>query len=91
MATAFLLSWDRHRYVELILSLNNDYAKQQKNYPKNLTYIYGLMVEFNPTMPTAVSEGRNKGINFGNVAVKPGTGGDGDHGGGGRTVRKIEC
>ena len=30
-------------------------------------------------------------MNFGNVAVEPGTGGDGDHGGGGGTVRKIEC
>ena len=30
-------------------------------------------------------------MNFGNVAVKPGTGGDRDHGGGGITGRNIEC
>ena len=30
-------------------------------------------------------------MNFGNIAVKTGTGGNGDHGGGGGTVRKIEC
>ena len=29
LATAFLLSSDRRRYGELILSLKNDYAKQQ--------------------------------------------------------------
>ena len=31
LATAFLLSSDRRRYGELILSLKNDYAKQQKH------------------------------------------------------------
>ena len=30
-------------------------------------------------------------MNFGNVVAKPGTGGDGDHGGGRTTARKIEC
>ena len=45
LATAFLLSSDRRRYGELILSLKNDYAKQQKN-PKSLTEIYGMMVAF---------------------------------------------
>ena len=50
------------------------------------------MVAFDPTRPTPVSGGRNEGMNFGNVAVEPGTRGDGDHdGGGGGTVRKIEC
>ena len=49
------------------------------------------MVAFKPTRSTPVSGGRNKGINFGNVAVKPGTMGERDHGGGGSTVRKIEC
>ena len=60
MATAFLLSSDRHRYGELILTLKNDYVKQQKNYPKTLTDMYGLMVAFDPTMPTAVSGSRTK-------------------------------
>ena len=30
-------------------------------------------------------------MHFGNVTVEPGTGGEGDHGGGGATFRKIEC
>ena len=37
LATAFLLSSDRHWYGELILSLKSDYANQQNNYPKTLT------------------------------------------------------
>ena len=53
--------------------------------------MYGLMVAFGPTRATAVSGGRNEGMHFGNVEAKPGTGGDGDHGGGSATARKIEC
>ena len=75
LATAFLLSLDRRRYGDLILSLKNDYANQQKNYPKTLTDMYGLMVAFEPTRSTPVSGGRNEGMNFGNMAVEPGTGG----------------
>ena len=75
MATDFLLSSDRRWYGELILSPKNDYAKQQKNYPKTLTDMNGLMVAFEPTRATAVSGGRNEGMNFGNVATEPGTGG----------------
>ena len=48
LATAFLLSSYRRRYGELIMALKNDYDKQQHNYPKILTYIYGLMVTFEP-------------------------------------------
>ena len=51
--------------------------------------MYGLMVAFEPTRPIAVSGGRNEGMNFGNMAVELGTGGDGDHSGGGGTVRNI--
>ena len=91
LATALLLSSDRRRYGKLILALKNDYAKKQKNHPKTLTDMYGLMVAFEPTRATSVSGERNEGMNFGNVAAKPGTGGDGDHGGGISTVRKIEC
>ena len=91
MATAFLLILERLWYDELILLPKNDYSKQQKNYPKTLTDMYRLMVAFDPTRPTPVSGGRNKGMKFGNVAVEPGTEGDGDHGGGGGTVRNIEC
>ena len=46
---------------------------------------------FETTRPTLVSGGRNEGMNFGNVAVESGIGGDGYHGGGGGTGRKIEC
>ena len=53
--------------------------------------MYGLMVDFEHTRPTTVSGGRNKGMNFRNVAVEPGTGGDGDHSSGGDIARKIEC
>ena len=53
--------------------------------------MYRLMVAFEPTRDTAVSGGRNEGMNFGNVAAKPRTGGDRDHGGGGATARNIEC
>ena len=49
LSTAFLLSSDRRRYGELILSLKNNCAKQQRNYPKTLTDMYGLMVAFDPT------------------------------------------
>ena len=91
MATTFLLSSDSFWYGELILLLKNDYSKQQKKYPKTLTDICGLMVVFKPTMSTQVSGGQNEGMNFGNAAVKPGTGGDGDHGGGGVTGINIEC
>ena len=91
LATAFLLSSYRRWYGELMLLLKNEYGKQQKKYPKTLTEMYKLMVAFEPTMPTPVSGGRNEGMNFGNVAVEPGTGGDRYHGGGGGTVRKIEC
>ena len=77
LATAFLISSDRRWYGELILSLNNDYAKQQKNYPKTLPDVYGLMVEFDPTRSTPVSGGQNKGMDSGNVAVEPRSGGTG--------------
>ena len=90
LATAFLLRSDRHWYGEIIISLKNDYAKHQNNYPKTLTYLYGLMVAFEPTRSTLVSGGRNKVMNLGNVAVEPGTGGYRDHGSGGGTGGKID-
>ena len=77
LATALLRSLDRRCYSKLVLSLKNFYAKQQKNYPKTLIDMYGLMVVFEPTRPTAVYGGRNEGINFGNVTVEPETGGSG--------------
>ena len=49
------------------------------------------MVASDPTRPTPVPRGRNEGMNSGNEAVEYGTGGDGDHGGGGGTVINIEC
>ena len=70
LATKFLLRSDRRRYGELILSFKNNYAKQQKNYHKTLTDMYGLMVAFKPMRVTLVSGGHNEGLNFGNVAVE---------------------
>ena len=75
MATEFRLSSDSCRYGELILLLKNDYAKQQQNYPKTLTDMYGLMVAFDTTRLTPVSGGRNEGMNLGNVTVEYGIGG----------------
>ena len=60
LAIAFLLSSDRCRYGELILPLKNDHAKQQRNYPRTLTNMYGLMVAFEPTRATSVGGGRNE-------------------------------
>ena len=53
--------------------------------------MYGLMVAFDPTRATTVSGGRNNGMNFGNMASEPRTGGGRDHGGGGATDRNNEC
>ena len=69
MATAFMLRSNRRRYSDLILLLKNDYVKQQKNYPKTLRDMYGLLVTFDPTRPTPMSGGRNEVMNFGNMAV----------------------
>ena len=91
LETAFLLSPDRRRYWELILSLKNDYAKQHRNYSRNLTDMYGLMVEFEPTRATLVDRGRNKGLNFGNVVADFKVAGNRYHGGCGGTGRKLEC
>ena len=68
LATAFLLRLDRCQYGELILDLKNDYAKQQRNHPKTITDMYGLMVVFEPTRMAAVTGGHNEGLKFGTVA-----------------------
>ena len=60
LATAFLLSSDRRRYGELILSLKNDYAKQKRNYPITLSDMYRLTVAFNPMRATTVAGGATK-------------------------------
>ena len=57
LATAFLLSSDRCQYGELILSLKNDYTKQQRNDPRTLTDMYGIMVALDSTMATPVAGG----------------------------------
>ena len=69
LATAFLFCLDRRRYRELIFLLKNDYAKQQRNYPKMLTDMYELMVGFEPTRATPVARGINEGLNFRNVVA----------------------
>ena len=79
LATAFSIRSNMRLYKELILSLKNEYTKHQKNYPKYLTDMNGLMVMFELTRLILMSRGRNEGMNFGNVTVKPRTGGDGDH------------
>ena len=71
--------------------MKNEYAKQQRNYPRNLTNMYGLMVAFDPERVTPVAGGCNDGLHFGNeVANSEGTW-NGDHGGCGGTWRKLDC
>ena len=64
MTTAFLISSYRRQYGELFLLLKNDYAKQQRNFPRTLTDMYGILVAFDPTRATPVVGGRNEGLNF---------------------------
>ena len=92
LATAFLLSSDRRQYGELILALKKKYAKQNWNYPKRLTNMYGLVVSFKPTRVAVVTGGHNEGHNFGNVATDSESGGTGDVGGRGDGARRNrEC
>ena len=91
LENAFLLILDRRQYGELILSLKNNYAKHQRNYPIILTDMYRLLVALNPTRATLVAGGRNKGLNFGNVVADSEITEDGDHGGGGGIARNLEC
>ena len=79
------------RYGEIILSLQNDYYKQQSNYPRTLTDMYGLMVAFNPTRATPVARGCNKGLNFRNVVADSKTTRYRDNGSGGGIGIKLEC
>ena len=90
LATAFLLRSDMRQCGELILLLKNYYSKQQKNYPRTLTDMYGLMVAFENTRATPVSGARNEGLNFGNMVAYSEHAGDGDHGGAGDIGRKLE-
>ena len=90
LATAFLLSSDRRQYVELVLSLKNDYVKQQRNYPRTLTDMYRPMVVFEPTRATPVAGTRNVGLHFGNVVAHSEGSGNKDPGGGGGAGRKLE-
>ena len=53
--------------------------------------MYMLMVVFDPKNTTPVYRDWKEGMNFGNVAVKYGTRGDGDHGGSCGKGRKLEC
>ena len=92
LATAFLLRSERLRDRELILALKNEYTKQQCNYPKTLTGMYGIMVAFEPTRSAAVTRGHNKGLNFGNVATNSESGVTVDVGIGGNIVEsKTYC
>ena len=90
LATAFLISSDRRRYGELIMYLKNDYAKQQRNHPKTLTDMYGLMVVFEPMRATPVSGGCNEGLTFRNLVAEYETEGDGYHGSNGGVGRNLE-
>ena len=60
LSTMFLLSSDRRLYGELILSLKNYYYKQQRNYLRTLTDMYGLMVRLIPRGQHRWLEGATK-------------------------------
>ena len=60
----FLLSLDRRRYGDLILSLKNDCAKQQMNYLRKLIYSYRLMGAFEPTRETSMAGGAQRRPEF---------------------------
>ena len=51
--------------------LKDYYAKQQMNYTRNLTDMYGLIVVFDPTRATPVFGGRNEGLNLGTCPPTP--------------------
>ena len=95
LTVALLLRLDQCRCGNLILDLKNNYAKQQKNNPKMLTDMYGLMVVFDSARVAPVTVGHNEGLNFSNVATDNEDKGGGDAGsrgsGGGGARRKIEC
>ncbi|MHA7927606.1 MAG: reverse transcriptase domain-containing protein, partial [Marinobacter sp.] len=46
MAVSFLLGSDRRRYHQLIVDLENDFTRGQKNYPKTITDAYNLLVNW---------------------------------------------
>ena len=69
LESALLLILDRRRCGKLILSLENDYSKQQRNYQITFTHMYRLMVAFEPTRATPVAGGSNEGQNVGNVVT----------------------
>ena len=88
---AFLVRSDRRRYGELVLSLKNDYSKQQHNYPNTLTDMYRLMMAFDPTRATPVAGGRNEGMNFRNVVADSEDTGTRDTGRVSGAWRTLEC
>ena len=60
LSTMLLLSLYRRLYGELILSLKNEYSKQQRNYLRTLTNMYGLMVRLIPRGQHRWLEGATK-------------------------------
>ena len=77
--------------MELILSLKNDYAKEQRKYPRTLTDMYGLMVVLELTRATPVAGTRNGGMNFRNVVADSEGTGNIDSISGGGVGRKLGC
>ena len=67
------------------------HTKQQMNYPRTLTDMYGIMAVFELTGVITVVSGRNEGMNLGKVFADSKGTGNGDPGGGGIARRKLEC
>ena len=64
-ATAFLMSADKNRYKGLFQDLENEYLKDQDNYPRNLNQAYSLLVNWKaPTYVRGSPAGTHNGDVF---------------------------
>jgi len=64
-AVAFLMSADRNRYEGLLQDLENEYLKDQDNYPRSLHQAYSLLVNWKaPTYIRGTPTGAHDGVVF---------------------------
>jgi hypothetical protein len=75
---AFLMAADKNRYEGLLQDLENEYLKEQDNYPRNLNQAYSLLVNWKPpTYVRGTPAGTHDGVVFaqgiqGHNATAPG-------------------
>ena len=64
-ATAFLMPADKNRYEGLFQDLENEYLKDQDNYPRNLNQAYSLLINWkDPTYVCGPPAGAHDGVIF---------------------------